>query len=143
MGWLKLYLGQAVNEVVPSRLDDIEVRRFCQATRKTGLERLYYWRVFCEDAMVDYPVLKYLELMARDTLTWKVVSAKVVWYDAEQWAPMPKLENRVEYYKGLGNKRRTRGEAGSCSGSSGEESSPKPGNSPEMRTLEKKYKNEE
>lgn len=69
--------------MVSSWTEDSGVGRFSNGTKKTGLERLHYRRVFCANEMKDFPVFKELNLTARKMLRWKGVSAKGTQYDAE------------------------------------------------------------
>lgn len=75
---LEPLLGQAVNEMVAIMMEDIETCRFCQNTRRTGLEWFYYRRVFCRDEAVNCFLFKELELRNEKTLGWKVVGEKVI-----------------------------------------------------------------
>lgn len=77
------------------------------------VERFCYRRGARGDMVLGCPLLQKLRLTAKETLRWKVASAKVTRYDAEQLvttgrlhkqdaerrASTIKLQKRVDYYK--------------------------------------------
>lgn len=44
---------QAVAKKIAGVVEEAGARKFCQATKKTGLERFLYRRAFCEDKAVE------------------------------------------------------------------------------------------
>lgn len=70
--------------------------------------------------MVKCPVLKKLQLTAREMLKWRAMSERVTGYDAAQQAVTGSLQSRVEYYNGLGDRNERRNRAGRSGSADGE-----------------------
>lgn len=122
-----------VDYAIASWTKDIEVQRFCRGTTRKGLKRLYYRRMLRENEVLNFPLLKKLELVAQYMLGPRAASAGDRPREAKQWASSAGLERKVGYFKRRGNRLQTREEADS-SDSSGGESSPKLGDSMKIKT---------
>lgn len=75
--------GQALREMVANDMEGVEARRFCQATRKTGLMEYHYRKVFRGDDVLQCSAFEKLEVTTREMLKWKTVSKKEKWYQVE------------------------------------------------------------
>lgn len=64
VGSLQLFSEQAEDELAARGMEDVRARRFCQDTRKRGLEKYGYRRVFPGDEVLECSVSKDAELTA-------------------------------------------------------------------------------
>lgn len=60
VGSLESFCGQAVYEMVPSGMEDMEEKSFCHARTTENAEAFYYRAVFRGDEVVECPELNEL-----------------------------------------------------------------------------------
>lgn len=100
MGSLEPFAGQAVDEMVAGRVENVGAQRARHGKRKMNLNGFHYGRVFHGVDVVECPVLKEVKLTAGERLRRRAVSDRVRRIDAEQQAASARIQGNVKYYKG-------------------------------------------
>lgn len=93
-------LGQPVDKMVASGIEDDRVRRFCKGTKWKGLDRIYYKRVFRGDKVENCSVLKKPERTIGEILRRQAEKDRVARADSKQQAATARLWSKAKYCKG-------------------------------------------
>lgn len=70
--------------MVGCEVDDVRIQRFRQDSKKMGIKRFYFKRLFHSDEVLMYLLFEELELTAREMPGWKKMIKNVTLYDAAQ-----------------------------------------------------------